>query len=66
MYFILEKLESGIDRERKNFAEVKIHRGIFQEDGLSPFLFVIAMMPLNHILRKSTGELHKSQEKINP
>ena len=30
----------------KGLAEVKIQRGIFQEDILSPLLFVIAMMPL--------------------
>ena len=39
----------------KGFAEVKIQRDIFQGDALSPLLFVIAMMPLNHILRKCTA-----------
>ena len=36
-------------------------------DVLSPLQFVIAKMPLNHILRKCTGgyKLHKSQGKIN-
>ena len=40
---------------------------IFQEDALSPLLFVIAMMLLNLILRKWTEsyKLTKSQEKIN-
>ena len=41
--------------ERKCLAEVKIQRGIFQGDALSPLLFIIAMMPLNHILRKCTA-----------
>ena len=44
-----------------------IQRGIFQGDALSPSLFIIAMMPLNHILRKCTPsyELSRSQENIN-
>ena len=51
----------------KSLAEVKILRGIFQGDALSPLLFVKSTMPLNHILRKCTAEykLSKSQEKIN-
>ena len=34
---------------------MKIQREIFQGDALSTLLFVIAMMPLNHIPRKYTG-----------
>ena len=41
--------------EGKSLAETKIQRGIFQGDALSPLLFIIAMMPLNHILRKCTA-----------
>ena len=49
----------------KTLVEVKIQRDIFQGDALSPLLFVIAMMQLNHILRKYTGsyKFTKSQEK---
>ena len=45
----------------------KIQRGIIQGDALSPLLFIIAMMPLNLILRKCRAgyKLSKSQEKIN-
>ena len=52
----------------KSLTAVKILREIFQEDALSPLLFVIAMMPLDHILRKGTGiyKLHKLQEKNQP
>ena len=51
----------------KSLTELKIQRGIFQRDALSPLLFVIAIMPLNHILRRCTGgyKLIKSLEKIN-
>ena len=51
----------------KSLAEVKIQRGMFQWDALSPLLLVIAMIPLNHILRKCTAgyKLSRSQENIN-
>ena len=39
----------------RSLAEAKIQRGIFQGDALSPLLFIIAMKPLNHILRKCTA-----------
>ena len=52
---------------RKCFAEVKLQRGIFQGDTLSPLLFLIVMILLNYILRKCTAryKLSKSQEKIS-
>ena len=51
----------------RSIAETKIQRGIFQGDALSPLLFIIARIPLNHILRKCTAgfKLSRSQEKIN-
>ena len=51
----------------KSLAEVKFQRGIFLGDALSPLIFVIAMMPLNHILRKCTAgyKLSKLLAKIN-
>ena len=56
------KLTAGV----KSLAEVKIRRGIFQRHALSPLLFELEMMLLNHILRKCTAgyKLSKSQEKI--
>ena len=51
----------------RSLAETKIQRGIFQGDAPSPLLFIITMMPHNHILRKCTAgyKLNRSQEKIN-
>ena len=51
----------------RSFAETKIQRGIFRGDALSPLLLIIARIPLNHILRKSSSgyKLSRSQEKIN-
>ena len=51
----------------KSSAETKIQKGIFQGDARSPLLFIVAMMPLNHILIKCTAgyKLGRSQEKIN-
>ena len=51
----------------RRLVKAKIQRGIFQGDALSPLLFIIAMMPLNHKLRKCTAgyKLSRSQEKIN-
>ena len=39
----------------RSITETKIQRVIFQGDALSPLLFIIAMMLLNHILRKCTA-----------
>ena len=63
-----KKLKSGINsRKKKTLVKVKIHGSIFQEDSLSQLLFIIPMMPLSYILKKSIGgcKFTKSQEKIN-
>ena len=49
----------------RSLAEVKIQRGIFRGDALSPLLLIIVIIPRNHILRKSTAgyKLSKSQKR---
>ena len=51
---------------RRSLTEAKVERGIFQGDALSPLLFITAMMPLNHIVRKCSAryKLSKSQENM--
>ena len=46
----------------------RVQRGIFQGNLLSSQLFLIAMIPLNYILKKFKEgyKFTKSQEKINP
>ena len=51
----MQILRVELTKGGKSFAKVKIQRGIFQGDTLSPLLFVIAMIPFNHILRKYTA-----------
>ena len=78
MYKILDEVINFIKKTMKTYreeltaggrrlAEAKIQRDIFQGYALSPLPFIIAMMPLNHILRKCTAgyKLSRSQEKIN-
>ena len=66
--FIAQTMQPGEwSRKQEEEAETKIQRGIFQGEALSPLLFIIAMMPLNHVLRKCAAgyKLSRSQEKIN-
>ena len=66
MYKISDEVINFIDKTIKTWrveltaggrrlAEAKIQRRVFEGDALSPLLFIIAMMPLNHILRKCTA-----------
>ena len=48
-------------------CEIEIKRGVFQGDFLSPLVFVLALIPLSLILRKTKAsyEFSESKEKIN-
>ena len=63
-----ENLESGADRGRKKHSWNTDPKEAFSKEmHYRPLLFIIAMMPLNHILRKCAvgHKLSRSQEKIN-
>ena len=51
----METLRVKLTADGRKLAEAKIQRDIFRGDGLSPFPFVIAMIPLKHVQRKCTG-----------
>ena len=51
----------------ESLGQVRFRRGIFQGDSLSPLLYVIAMIPLNLVLRKMKigYQFSSNQEQIN-
>ena len=63
----MEKWRLMLCIENSELGEVDIKQGIFQEDSLSPLVFVLALIPLSLILRKAKAayELSGSKEKIN-
>ena len=78
MFGVAVNIKSFISESMKNWntelnagqtrlGNVKIKRGIFQGDSLSPLLFVLAMIPMTLVLRKTNifYELKKKGERIN-
>ena len=78
MYKISHEVMNFIEKNMKNWrveltaggkslAETNIWICIFQGDTLCPLIFIIAIMPLNHKLRKCTAgcKLSRSQDKIS-
>ena len=63
----MEKWKVMLCSGNSELGEVKIKRGIFQGDSLSPLVFVLAFIPLSLILRKTKAayEFSESKEKIN-
>ena len=59
--------DAELSAGERSLAEAKVQRGISKGNVLLPLLLLIAMMPLNHKLKKCTAgyKLSKSQEKIN-
>ena len=61
----VNKWKTNLYADGKLLGSVPIRRGIFQGDSFSPLLFVIALLPLTHILR-DTGmgyQLEKMEQK---
>ena len=63
----MEKWKVMLCSGNSELGEVKIKRGIFERDSLSPSVFALVLIPLNLILRqaKAEYEFSESKEKIN-
>ena len=63
----IEKWRAMLCARSSKLGKVDIKQDIFQEDSLSPLVFVLALIPLSWILRKAKEayEFSGSKEKIN-
>ena len=63
----MEKWKVMLCSGNSEIGEVEIKRGTFQGDSLSPLVFVLALIPLSLILKKTKAayEFSESKEKIN-
>ena len=63
----MNKWKTNLYADGKLLGSVPVRTGIFQGDSFSPLLFVIALLPVTHILRE-TGmgyQLEKNGAKVN-
>ena len=60
----MEKWKVMLCSGNSELGEVEIKRGIFQEDSLSPLVFVLALTPLSLILRKAKAAYKFSGSKL--
>ena len=62
-----EKWKVMLCSGNSELGKVEIKQGIFQGDSLSPLVFVLALIPLSLILRKTKAayEFSESKKKIN-
>ena len=63
----MKRWNTELNAGQSRLESVKIKRGIFQGDSLSPFLFVMTIIPLTLMLRKTNifYEVRKKGERIN-
>ena len=54
----MNKWKTNLYADEKLLGSVPIKEGIFQGDSISPLLFVIAVLPLTHILRETGMGYH--------
>ena len=63
----MNRWKTNLYADGKHLGSAPIRREIFQGDSFSPLLFVIALLPLTHILRDSGMgyQLEKNGAKVN-
>ena len=63
----MKQWNTKLTASNQRLGNVKIRRGIFQGDSLSPLLFVLVIIPLTLVLKqtKISHELEKGGKKIN-
>ena len=62
----MQRWKTRLEYEGKQLGEVRIKRGIFQGDSLSPLMFVMAMILMTCVLRKTKPAYTlKNKSKLN-